>query len=385
MKVAMLATTGESCGIAAYTRHLLEPLSELVDVELEPIQPGRQPDAHYREQAARLNQADVIHIQHEHSFWGSVLPGGSAFWVLRYLLHRPVVVTAHTTYSVAELLRVATERRLLHRLAKEVLIRRPAYRDSVEIAPFATARCIVHTDEGRRALIARGAVPAHVHTIPPGIAPPLPAPTGGKAFRERFRLAGRPVVSLFGFLAPSKGYEVALEALAGLPPEVALVFAGGPRTEDMAPYADQLRARIAAAGLEGRVRITGFLPDEQVAEAMAASDIVIAPHTQATGSYSVTVPMAHGKPIVASDQACFVEACARIPCLRIVPTGDAAALRQALAELLQSPEERDRLSRAAAEYARTHSWEAAARRTVEVYQLALADAGRPAPLGMPSA
>ena len=86
LRVAMLTSVGDRCGIAAYTRCLVEGLNEFADVEVEPIEAGRQPLEHYRAQAERLNRADVIHIQHEHSFWGGILPNRSAYWNLRYLL-----------------------------------------------------------------------------------------------------------------------------------------------------------------------------------------------------------------------------------------------------------------------------------------------------------
>ena len=111
MKVAMLTTVGDRCGIAAYSRDLTAGLQGLVDLEVEPIEVGKQPVEHYEDQAGRLNSADVIHIQHEHSFWGGILPGQSAFWTLRYLLQKPVVITAHTTTSLADLQRVKQERK----------------------------------------------------------------------------------------------------------------------------------------------------------------------------------------------------------------------------------------------------------------------------------
>src|SRR5207248_378337 len=142
MNIAMLTSVGERCGIAAYTRALVEGLRTLEDtcVHVVPILEGKQPREHYVAQAEELNapSVDVVHIQHEHSFWGGILPGRSAYWDLRYLINKPVVLTAHTTYSLAELLKVKTERRPHKWLAKQLLLRNAAYRDSVEIAPFVT-------------------------------------------------------------------------------------------------------------------------------------------------------------------------------------------------------------------------------------------------------
>jgi glycosyltransferase involved in cell wall biosynthesis len=372
----MLTSVGDRCGIAAYTRSLVAALEGMVEVSVEPIQVGKRPAEHYRDQATRLNRADVIHIQHEHSFWGGILPNQSAFWVLRYLLDKPVVVTAHTTTSLADLLKIRQERRPVHRIAKELLIRRKGYRDSVETAPFITGRCIVHTAGGKRDLVERGANPKYVHVIPAGVPTALPAPMGGKAFRERFGLVGKRTVSIFGYIAPNKGYELAVGILSSLPEDVTLVIAGGVRVEEMEPYAESLRIRVREANLEKRVLETGYLSEPEVAEAMAASDIVLAPHTQATGSYSVMVPLAYGRPILASDLDCFTEIEQRLPCISLFRANDQDDFRRKLVALLDDSAEQQRLAMAAREYARLHGWPEAAKKTVEVYGEAIEDVTR---------
>jgi glycosyltransferase involved in cell wall biosynthesis len=375
MKVAMLTTVGERCGIAAYTRALVAGLKTLPDLEVVvvPITEGRQPTAHYREQAERLNapDIDVVHIQHEHSFWGGILPKASAFWEMRYLILKPVVLTAHTTYTLAEMLRLKTERRPHKWLAKQMLVRNKGYRESVEIAPFMTALTIVHTTAARKELIARGAKPGFVYVVPTGIPAPLPAPTGGQAFREKFGLAGRRLITLFGYVSFNKGYELTLEILPSLPKDVTFVIAGGPRNADMEPYAAQLRERIAQAGLSERVVMTGFLDDTEVAEAMAASEIVLVPHTEATGSYSVTIPLTHGKPIVASDLDCFREISERVDCVQLFRAGDVGDYREKLAALLDDPARREQLASAAKKYAERFSWPRVAALTRDVYKAAI--------------
>src|SRR5581483_670239 len=74
VNVAMLTTAGERCGIAAYSAALVAALRTRPDTQVHvvPILAGEQPSAHYEAQAAQLNalKADVVHIQHEFSFWG---------------------------------------------------------------------------------------------------------------------------------------------------------------------------------------------------------------------------------------------------------------------------------------------------------------------------
>jgi glycosyltransferase involved in cell wall biosynthesis len=385
MKVAMLTTVGDRCGIAAYSRDLASSLAKLVDLTIVPIDPGKLSLEHYQEQAKKLNAADVVHIQHEHSFWGGILPNQSAFWNMRYLIQKPVVITAHTTTSLADLLRLKEERRLPHRIAKCLLVRRRGYRDSVEIAPFVTGRCIVHTDEGREALIARGANPKYVHVIPAGIPDLERAPTNGMDFREKYHLEGKKVVALFGYLAPNKGYEVALDALSQLADDVYLVIAGGVRSTDMEIYASELKQRVRASGMDERVIMTGFLSDSEVAEAMAVADLVIAPHTYATGSYSITIPLAYGKATIASDQACFREIADECLALEIVPTGDPTALADAIRRLFQDEPSRKALEERARVYAAQRTWGEVAELTVEVYREAIEDVDRLAHHKQPAA
>ena len=394
MKVGLLTTWQTRCGIAAYTADLVEGLRQQDDITVEvvPITPGAQTRDHYAEQARILNACDVIHIQHEYSFWGTYIPGGNRFHTLRRMLKRPVVLTAHTTTPITEILQMpvipregpaGAKLRAMYRLVRmrvslPVLMGTGIYRRWIEVTPFASAsQVIVHTDAARDTLLRRGIASERLHVLPPGIPAPRPAPTGGRAFRERFGLGDDPIITVFGYINPLKGYEVVLDALPSLPPNVRFVIAGGTRVPAEQEYVESLRGDIAARGLESRVVQTGFLDDDAVAEAMMASDLVLVPHTQATGSYSIMVPLAYGKAIVASDQACFIEIADQGRCASIVPTGDAAALAREVGRLLANEEARNALSEQARRYAAERSWTAVARRTVEVYRAALGEAGKP--------
>lgn len=369
----MITTIGPTCGIAAYTKELIAALRDLADVDAVPITVGRQSVEHYRNQAERLNQADVVHIQHEHSFWGGILPGRSAYWDLRYLIKKPLVITAHTTSSLAEMLRINTERRPHKWLVKRLLLFNKSYRDSIEAAPFVTGWCIVHTEAARQTLIARGANPQYVTVIPAGVPAVYRCDDDGSAIRQKFGLAGR-IVTLFGFIAPNKGYELMLTILPGLPTGVKLVFAGGARTEEMQGYEQALKENIRQSGLSDRVLITGYLSDEDIAGLMEISDIVAAPHTYATGSYSITIPLAYRKPTIASDLDCFREICEAVPCLELFRCGDSADLLVKLNGLLNDSLRRREISQKAFEYAREHSWPAIAQKTLRVYERTIAAA-----------
>ncbi len=375
MKIGMLTSVGEKCGIASYTRALMEALNEIdvVSIEVVPITPGRQPIEHYREQADILNSEDidVVHIQHEYSFWGSVLPKRWGYWELRYLLKKPIVLTAHTTYDLADLLHLKTEKSPIKRIAKKLLLRREAYRDSIEIAPFVTAMTIVHTAAARNELISRGAKPNFVTVIPSGTPSPLKSIDGGAGFRKKYNLTSRRTVTIFGYVTYNKGYEPTFDILAALPSDVVLVIAGGARTPDMEPYVSKLQEMIAAKDLAERVVITGYLSDNEVADAMEASDIVLVPHTEAGNSYSVSFPLAYGRPVLASNLACFDEIAQRVDCIQLFEASNPDDYLLKLQALLQDEGRREKLSTNALKYAARFSWPKVAKSTVDVYRSAI--------------
>ena len=371
MKIAMLTTVGDRCGIAEYTRELIGALDTLPDTEIVvvPISEGRLPTSHYIEQARLLNAPDIdlVHIQHEHSFWGGVMPRASSYWELRYLIQNPVVLTAHTTYSLADLLRVNSERRPHKLLVKRLLLKNTKYRESVDTAPFATAFTIVHTEAARQELVARGVNPQYVAVVPTGVPAPLAAPSNGRDFRAKYGLEGRRLAVIFGYIAPNKGYELVLKILGELPEDVTVVIAGGGRNSEMKPYVDLLQDQIRLSGYENRIIITGYLTDIDAADVMVAADVVLTPHTQATGSYSVTLPLTHGKPILASDMDCFREIQRRVRCMELFKAGDTVDFRDKLLALLANEARCQELSIKALEYARRCSWPAVAAMTRSIY------------------
>jgi glycosyltransferase involved in cell wall biosynthesis len=373
MKIAMLTTVGQRCGIASYSAQLVASLRALpdTDVQVIPIDAGEQPPSHYEMQARQLNApgVDVVHIQHEFSFWGFPTPHQSRFAELRRLIRRPVVLTAHTTLSLSAIFPTASERNPWRWLAKKRLLANRGYRRSVEVATFDADATIVHTEAAQAEFVRRGL--ERVFVVPMGVPAPLAAADGGTAFRDRYGLHGKRVLTLFGYVTPNKGYAMVLESLAALPPDVVFVIAGGARRPVEEAYVEQVQRQIAEAGVQERVVVTGYLSDEDVAAAMQATDLALVPHTQATNSYSVTLPVSHGRPTLASDLACFREMASRGDCLALFETGNKSDFRRKLHALLDDPARRRQLAANAEHYAARFTWEHVAATTRDVYRTAL--------------
>src|SRR5947209_2896353 len=143
MRVALLTSDREPCGIARYSRDLYAALTRLIDVDLVPIHPW-PPEG---ERLERLRAADVVHLQHEYSFWGTAFPPPRAYYEgLRQFCHPGrLVITAHTVASAETVIaaRGVGPKPLAKRLALRL---RPGLRREIEAGPFLPAdQVIVHT------------------------------------------------------------------------------------------------------------------------------------------------------------------------------------------------------------------------------------------------
>jgi D-inositol-3-phosphate glycosyltransferase len=231
-------------------------------------------------------------------------------------------------------------------------------------------RWLTHSGEVTTALVSLGVPKAAVETLPMPVPEPEPMPPAEVA-KAALELEGRRVLTIFGFLARRKGYDLALAALARLPEDVVLLAAGGVHGADTTAPEYKLRALAERFGVAKRFRITGYLAPEQVPVIFAATDLMLAPFHEVSGSASLALGQAYGRPILASD----------LPPLRdsgaaLFPAGDASALSGAVARLLERPEERERLAAASRAVAAHRSYAALAERTVEIYRDVMGDDAR---------
>jgi phosphatidyl-myo-inositol alpha-mannosyltransferase len=105
----------------------------------------------------------------------------------------------------------------------------------------------------------------------------------------------------------------------------------------------------------------------------------VAPHTGGE-SFGIVLAeaMAAGTPVLASDLAAFRAVLDEGRLGVLVPSGDARALAAGLAELLDDPARRRRLSEVAAVAVRRYDWSTVADDVLAVYEMAAAAGRRPA-------
>ncbi len=236
------------------------------------------------------------------------------------------------------------------------------------------ARLIAVTEAERRQLLSTGIGAGGVEVIPnPVDLDELAEPLPRGAFRQRFGLGGRRLVTYLGQLCPRKRVDLALRAVAALQdPELVLLIAGSDMGSEPA-----LRRLAAELGLASRTCFAGVLGGRQRLEALADADVVVYP-TQAEVFGLVPVEaILCGTPVVVSDDCGCGEVVDGLEGGVVAASGDVAALAAGIRDILANPEAwRPRVERAAERIRARYSARAVAEQLEALYQAVRQRTGR---------
>jgi len=294
-------------------------------------------------------EPDIVHSHHP------FLLGDTA---LRVAAGRkiPAVFTYHTRYELYGHY-VAQDSEAMKRLVRKLALGYCDLCDHV-IAP----------SESIADLILNGGVATPVSVIPSGIDCALFA--GGNAARTRDLLAipeNAPVIGHVGRLAPEKNLSFLTEALAGHlrndPKAYCIVTGDGPMRSAM-------EQAFLDEGLSARVRFTGVLTGNDLADAYKAMDIFAFSSLSETQGLVLAEAMASGTPVIALDAPGAREVVRDRVNGRLLPSAASIGeFVQALAALSELNEAEAETMRAQArETAEAFSAATALNRTVALYE-----------------
>lgn len=300
--------------------------------------------------AALDTGSPVVHLQHEHFLFGGpeTVPGLAGALAR---LSVAGVVTAATLHQVVDLGEVDGSFVGLHRMRIPPWAARVGLGAAQRLVSAAVDAAIVHEESFARLVPGAVVIPHGVDTADP---------VDRDVARAYLGVAPDAFVALcFGFVAPYKGLEVALEAAIRAGSGIELVIAGGehPRLEG---YGDELRRRWP-----GVARFTGYLSDDDVARWHAAADVALFcyPHPHAS-SGALATAAGHGTPVLVGEPLALR---AGVPSEATVPL-DPDAIAGRLRRLADSPAAREPLAAASRALAEERSWDAVARRHAVIYE-----------------
>lgn len=385
MRIAQVSTWQTPCGIAGYTEQLTSALNRQgVETEVAAIDRDQtdylsrgELREYFAALADRVAAADVVHVQHEFSFFSGAYSVPTSLANFRRFLARlrrrgqPAVVTFHTDpYWYARLNKVPIDQALY-------AAGRLAWRVSMPtlFGGRAGAVAIAQSRTTRRNLINAGISANAIEVVRQGV-PAADVASASEEERGRARVwLGLPrearVLGMFGFVSQYKGYDVALKALERLPDHYHLLVVGGRHPKTQQSDVDTVLDAAADPEFAGRVTYTGFVTPQERETCLLATDICLAPYhgfPPVSSSAALTWALASGCPTIASDLPTFRELAEIEDCLELIAPGSATELALAVEMLSADPQRRRELVQGARRYAEEHSWTRVAERHAAIYE-----------------
>lgn len=209
-----------------------------------------------------------------------------------------------------------------------------------------------------------GVEATRIDVIPEGPGrPPLAAGISGEETRARFALGEEPVVLSVSARRPHKNLRRLIEAMA-LVPRAILVLPGYETVFD-----EELLGVARAAGVEERVRLVGWVTDEELEGLYRSATCMIFPSLSEGFGLPVLEAMGRGVPVAVSGETALAEVAGNAG-LRLDPMS-VGSIADAIQALLADPELRDSLIRQGLARAAAFDWSRAAAATAESYRRAL--------------
>ena len=268
------------CGVGAYTKRLASSLAQFEDINVTVLTDARVSEATkvkgvdvlpvmdgWRLAKAiqvfgiiRKLKPDVMHIQYPTQGYSGRLP--LRLPILARLMGKPCVQTWHEPIPGGRGLWLAVGLSALIRVKEDLMTN----------LPCATQMAIV----GAKSYWIQGA------SI---------LPTANLSQNERLAIKHRYVdnrqklMVFYGFVAPLKGIEALLEIVERTGIKLLLIC----DFQQENSYHRSLLEKIQAIGLDSKITITGFLPDDELACILAASDVVVFPFRDGVRAWNTSV------------------------------------------------------------------------------------------------
>lgn len=220
------------------------------------------------------------------------------------------------------------------------------------------------------------APPERVHMIPPGYDDNRFFPVSAasrNAVRQRLGFEGKVVLAL-GRLANNKGYDLLIDAFSVVAPRIPeavlhLAVGGTALNAREQKILDGLKARAAELGLTDRVKFSGFVADQELADHYRAADVFVLSSRYEPFGMTAIEAMACGTPTVVTTHGGLFRAVTFGRHALYADTFDKEDLGISIVKILRHPRLAHRLSRMGAHKARSlFTWTGIAQQLISLIE-----------------
>lgn len=297
MKIKIISTRPEGCGIGDYTRRLVNGLKETEYLETKIVytkQDSLNPLFFMKLLRETVFGSDIVHIQFDYSFFGKNGIFIPIFFPLLWVVQRykfrvknNIIISIHEIRDLN-----VCKFKLYYWLLNQII-----------------ARCsdmiVVFSDKVKNDLLVQK-IPKHkIRKISHGIL--LQEHILDKDYAKK-QLGLKPsdnIVTIFGYVHNNKGHDLLINVIKDI--DTKLLVAGSPRTEEDKPYYEFLKNRVREFGIEEKVKFLGYVSEDQIPIVLSATDIMVLPYRTIVESGILNIAMAYHLPTIVSNLPYFRE------------------------------------------------------------------------------
>ncbi len=328
VRVNMATVWNTKCGIAYYSRFLMEEMKKITVLRLVQLPSQKSPSLvqMFVLGLKTGRNCDIAHIQLEYGNFAPLALG-------RYRLPSFGALPFYTGLSLGKSRKVTT----LH----EISLGRGRFgsrymgllnRFTISLSDLV----IVHTEASKDLLTEKLAVrEAKIKMFPHGSFQ-NPVLMEREESKAKLKLEGEEVVTVLGFVNWTKGQDLVIEALPFTETKPYVLIAGGPRISEDESYQKRLTERVEDLGLVDRVFFLGFVEDGFLPVVMGATDVAVLPKRAFYGQSGVlNILIAYRIPTLTSDIESFREVKDKYDCIELFKCEDVKDLASELDRLLR--------------------------------------------------
>lgn len=320
----VIPTWGKVCGIACYTKNLIEHAASLqTKFKVHPQIAGLTA-------AVRNGAVDIVHIQHEYSFFEP----NTIYRHMKELsaLDVPVVTTIHSLCPhLVEQNRIITE---------------------------LSARVIVHSEDMKQLHAMNGCDPGKLEVVPMGVHPVAVRPAGKT--KKKFGLDGFPCIGFFGFPFPQKGIINLIDALqilqVSLPDLKGYFFTASPDFSGLDQDGFQQRLQVKFSQNPHLYWFNDFLPEETLVNLLHCMDVNVLPYLKSMSqgiSSASKMLLAAGRPVVTTDTLYFSDLRDEV---YKIPNAEPETIARAIGAILSDRDLQERLMAGGNSFMQNNNW-----------------------------
>lgn len=280
--------------------------------------------------ARQLSATDVIHIQYSgknnQSLWGNRWEQLYHLWIFKYHCSRPIVVTLHDIYEPTLTIKTGLQTIYKH-LKKSAgvdenkatpainnslvskgsflqqtidVVKRMYGANALSFFWLLNQAKLVFVSSGEESRRLQSVIDVNKIKVVPHFVEKRDFACDRSEAKSKLKLNEGKIITILGFIHGRKGYQLIVETMPQLPQNVKVVFAGGssPGDEEFVAGLIQL---AKSTGVDDRLRITGYLSEEELEQYITATDLAICPFKFFSASGSLSTWISAARPILAYD------------------------------------------------------------------------------------